>query len=139
MAATIQICNMLDVMAGPGMLPSRGCTKANLFVISGTVARVFPAHRHPLVLPWVTRATLRAAAVIAGMLALLHTFWGVIAFGGFESVVPSLGRTARTPAPALHLAGFAAACSKRCVKASPSSPTGRSSLWSWRTWALPCW
>merc|ERR1711916_366248 len=57
MGAVILMANVLDVMAGPGMLPARGCPDHNLAVIS---------------------------AYTAGLFALLHTFWGVIAFSGFD-------------------------------------------------------
>merc|ERR1711916_286166 len=57
MGAVILMANVLDVMAGPGMLPARGCPDHNLAVIS---------------------------AYTAGLFALLHTFWGVIAFSDWK-------------------------------------------------------
>ena len=34
MSGVLQTANMLDIMSGPGMIPSRGCSDQNLFVIS---------------------------------------------------------------------------------------------------------
>eukprot|EP00730_Choanoeca_flexa_P015921 TRINITY_DN7425_c0_g1_i2.p1 TRINITY_DN7425_c0_g1~~TRINITY_DN7425_c0_g1_i2.p1 ORF type:complete len:249 (+),score=22.59 TRINITY_DN7425_c0_g1_i2:88-834(+) len=57
MSVIIMTANMLDVMAGPGMIPSPGCPKQNLFVIS---------------------------SLIATMNLYLHVFWGIIAFRGWD-------------------------------------------------------
>lgn len=58
MSGVLQTANMLDIMSGPGMIPSRGCSDQNLFVIS---------------------------SVIAGMLIILHMMWGIIAFKGWHT------------------------------------------------------
>jgi anterior pharynx defective protein 1 len=57
MSGVLQTANMLDIMSGPGMVPARGCPSQNLFTLS---------------------------SFVAGMLILLNTCWGVIAFKGWH-------------------------------------------------------